>query len=96
MGCAGQRRLRHVRTGGLLALAALASLALGRKDEWSGCALVGRTCKAFPPEPLRYLGGTLVRNAVIRKERAEMAGRPAARLDCMLARLAPAGLEDKS
>lgn len=74
----------------------LASLALGRTNEWSGCALVGRTCKVFPPEPLRYLGGSLVRNAVIRKERAEMAGRSAARLDCMLARLAPAGLEDKS
>ena len=74
----------------------LASLALGRKDAWSTCALVGRNCKAFPPEPLRYVGGSLVRNAVIRKERAEMAGHTAGRLDCMLARLAPAGLEDKS
>ncbi|MNR37659.1 hypothetical protein D3C85_1556990 [compost metagenome] len=55
-----------------------------------------RRCKTFPPEPLRYLGGSLVRNAVLRKEQAEMAGRKAAALDRMLARLAPAGLEDKS
>jgi glycine/D-amino acid oxidase-like deaminating enzyme len=74
----------------------LASLTLGRHDEWSQCALVGRRCKPFPPEPMRYLGGSLVRNAVIRKEQAEMAGRKAASLDRMLAGLAPAGLEDKS
>ncbi|MFP2770542.1 NAD(P)/FAD-dependent oxidoreductase [Oceanisphaera sp. KMM 10153] len=74
----------------------LASLALERKDQWSQCALVNRTCKPFPPEPLRYLGGTLVRNAVIRKEREELAGRPGKALDRMLASLAPSGLEDKS
>lgn len=74
----------------------LASLALGVRDEWSTCPLVGRRCKTFPPEPLRYLGGSLVRNAVIRKERAEMSGvRPSA-IDRMLAGLAPAGLEDKA
>lgn len=74
----------------------LASLALGRQDAWSQCALVERRCKTFPPEPLRYLGGSLVRNAVLRKEQAEMAGRKATALDRMLAKLAPAGLEDKS
>ena len=74
----------------------LASLALGRKDEWSQCALVGRHCKKFPAEPMRYLGGSLVRHAVLRKERAEMAGRKAASIDRLLAKLAPAGLEDKS
>lgn len=74
----------------------LASLALGRRDEWSTCALVGRSCRAFPPEPLRFLGGSLVRQAVIRKERAEMQGRAPSRLDRLLAGLAPSGLEDKS
>ncbi|ATP45639.1 amine oxidase [Pseudomonas putida] len=74
----------------------LASLVLGSEDKWSTCPLVGRVCKTFPPEPLRYLGGSLVRNAVIRKERAEMSGvRPSA-IDRMLAGLAPAGLEDKA
>jgi glycine/D-amino acid oxidase-like deaminating enzyme len=74
----------------------LASLALGIKDEWSTCPLVGRRCKTFPPEPFRYLGGTLVRNAVIRKERAEMSGVRPSTIDRMLAGLAPAGLEDKA
>lgn len=74
----------------------LASLALGIKDEWSTCPLVGRRCKTFPPEPFRYLGGTLVRNAVIRKERAEMSGVRPTTIDRMLAGLAPAGLEDKA
>lgn len=74
----------------------LASLALGRDDAWSRCPLVGRRCKTFPPEPFRYLGGRMVRRAVIRKERAELGGKAPARLDRLLARLAPAGLEDKS
>lgn len=74
----------------------LASLALGRDDEWARSPLVGRRCKAFPPEPFRYLGGRMVRQAVIRKERAELRGRAPAMLDLLLARLAPAGLEDKS
>ncbi|WP_028694766.1 NAD(P)/FAD-dependent oxidoreductase [Pseudomonas cremoricolorata] len=74
----------------------LASLALNTPDPWSQCALVGRTCKTFPPEPLRYLGGSLVRNAVIRKERAEISGEQPRALDRLLAGLAPAGLEDKA
>ncbi|MFC4623600.1 NAD(P)/FAD-dependent oxidoreductase [Comamonas nitrativorans] len=74
----------------------LASMALGRKDVWSQCGLVDRTCKAFPPEPFRYVGGSLVRNAVIRKEQAEMNGKRPAALDRFFASLAPSGLEDKS
>ncbi|NSZ02069.1 FAD-dependent oxidoreductase [Agrobacterium tumefaciens] len=73
----------------------LASLALARDDEWSRSSLVGRNCKTFPSEPLRYFGGNLVRNAVARKENAEMQGRHPGALDKMLARLAPSGLEDK-
>ncbi|QIX99898.1 FAD-dependent oxidoreductase [Bordetella bronchiseptica] len=74
----------------------LASLALDRKNEWSESALVGRECRKFPPEPIRFMGGTLVRNAVLRKERDEALGRKPAWLDTRLATLAPAGLEDKS
>ncbi|HCL3919727.1 TPA: amine oxidase, partial [Pseudomonas aeruginosa] len=74
----------------------LASLALGRDDPWSRCPLVERRCRSFPPEPLRYLGGSLVRNAVLRKERAELAGTAPSATDRFLARFAPAGLEDKS
>lgn len=74
----------------------LASLALGRKDEWSCCGLVGRRPKRFPPEPFRYVGGLMVRNAVQRKEAAEADNRHPAWLDRILAGLAPAGLEDKN
>jgi len=74
----------------------LASLALGRADAWSNCPLVERNCRTFPPEPIRYWGGSLVRNAVIRKERSELAGAAPAALDRFLASLAPAGLEDKA
>ena len=74
----------------------LASLTLGRTDFWSSCSLVERSCRTFPPEPIRYWGGSLVRNAVMRKERSELAGNTPAALDLFLARFAPAGLEDKA
>lgn len=74
----------------------LAGMALGRQDEWSQCGLVNRACKPFPPEPFRYIGGNMVRNAVIRKEQAELRGKPTRAIDRFLATLAPSGLEDKS
>jgi len=74
----------------------LASLALERNDEWSSHPLVGRPATGFPPEPVRFLGAHLVRAAVTRKERAEIAGRKPSFLAVQLAKLAPAGLEDKS
>lgn len=70
----------------------LASLALGLRDEWSSCGLVRRPPRGMPPEPFRYVGGSLVRRAVGRKERAEDLGRRPSRIDLALARLAPAGL----
>jgi len=74
----------------------LASLALGLKNEWSQCGLVGREPKRFPPEPFRYFGGLMVRGAVQRKEAAEAEDEAPAWLDRKLAGLAPAGLEDKN
>jgi len=71
----------------------LASLALGLDDEWSRAGLVRDPAGArFPPEPFRYLGGRVVRNAVERKEAAEDRGRHADRLTLLLADLAPSGL----
>jgi putative aminophosphonate oxidoreductase len=70
----------------------LASMALGRQDEWSRCGLVRRPAAGMPGEPWRYVGGSVVRGAVARKERAEDARRPVARVDRALTRLAPAGL----
>lgn len=73
----------------------LASLALERDDEWSRSPLVDHTFGRLPPEPLRFVGAHIVREAVLRKERAEAAGRAPSPLAVQLAKLAPAGLEDK-
>ncbi|MEA2422705.1 MAG: hypothetical protein QOF55_1804 [Thermoleophilaceae bacterium] len=70
----------------------MASLALARDDEWSGCALARGVPEArFPPEPVRFLGGALVRRAVGRRERLETAGRRAGAVTRALASLAPKG-----
>ncbi len=75
----------------------LASLALGEDDVWSRSALVQGPRGHFPPEPARYLGSLLVRNAIRRKEAAEDAGRPPRGWDVRLARLAAAaGKADKA
>lgn len=70
----------------------LASLALGRRDEWSECGLVRDAGRDFPPEPIRYVGGQLVRAAVAAKDRAEDEGREAGLVVRTLASFAPAGL----
>jgi putative aminophosphonate oxidoreductase len=70
----------------------LASLALGLDDEWAGAGLARDPVGLFPPEPVRYVGGLLVKRAVERKEAAEDRGGRADRLTLLLAELAPAGL----
>jgi glycine/D-amino acid oxidase-like deaminating enzyme len=70
----------------------LASMALGREDEWSRCGLVRGAPRGLPPEPLRYLGGRVVQAAVARKERSQDRGHEPRWIDRRLARLAPAGL----
>jgi len=70
----------------------LASLALGKKDEWAGCKLVRRPGRDFPPEPIRYFGGQFVRRAIVAKDRAEDEGRKPGLLTEYLASFAPAGL----
>ncbi|HEY2936563.1 MAG TPA: FAD-dependent oxidoreductase [Gaiellaceae bacterium] len=67
----------------------LASLALERDDEWSRCGLVRGPYARFPPEPLRYVGGRVVRAAVARKEEREDAGRKPGWLTTRLAGFAP-------
>jgi glycine/D-amino acid oxidase-like deaminating enzyme len=51
----------------------LASLALGRDDEWTALPLV-RTPPSLPPEPFKRAGGGLVRSAILACEEAEEAG----------------------
>ncbi len=66
-----------------LAGQALASLVLGRDDEWSRLPLVGRRVAKLPPEPIKFLAGSLVRWAMLAVEDAEEEGRrppPGARL----------------
>ena len=70
----------------------LASLALGRDDEWSNNGLTTGPHGAFPPEPFRYIGGNLVRAAILRKDRAEDRGQRPSLIDRFLTGLAPAGL----
>jgi putative aminophosphonate oxidoreductase len=78
----------------------LASRVLRRDDEWAAVALPAgpsgmfprNRAGAFPPEPVRYVAGRLVRTAVARKEAAEDAGRPSGPIASRLAALAPAGL----
>jgi hypothetical protein len=53
----------------------LASLALGLDDEWTALPLVTRRVPSLPPEPLKRLGGGLVRAAILACEYAEEAGR---------------------
>jgi putative aminophosphonate oxidoreductase len=69
----------------------LASLALGLDDEWASSGLV-RTPGGLVPEPVRYVGGRVVRAAIARAEAAEDAEREPRRIDLLLAGLAPAAL----
>ena len=68
----------------------LASLALGRDDDWTALPLATRRVPSLPPEPLKRLGGGLVRAAIIACEEAEEEGRrasAAARATAALPRL---------
>jgi glycine/D-amino acid oxidase-like deaminating enzyme len=58
-----------------MAARALASLALDRRDEHTRLPIVEAGPGALvPPEPLTWLGGSVVRSALIRKERAAEKG----------------------
>ena len=72
----------------------LAAKVLGREPEGAALKLWNRRAAALPPDPIRYIGAHVVREAVRRKELAEQEGRRPRRLHEALARLVPAGLED--
>jgi hypothetical protein len=67
----------------------LASLVLGRDDEWSSLPIVGEPAapRAFPPEPFRFIGARAFREAIAIRERAEESGRRPNRLALELSRL---------
>jgi putative aminophosphonate oxidoreductase len=75
----------------------LSSLTLGLDNPWTRSPLVNGPLGYFPPEPNRYLGSLMVRNAIRRKEQAEDHGHRPRRLDVRLARFAAAaGKADKA
>jgi hypothetical protein len=65
----------------------LGRLALGEVDDHTTSALVSGPPGYLPPEPLRSLGGVVVRDAVRRAEAAEERGREAGGLTDALRRL---------
>jgi hypothetical protein len=67
------------------------SLVLEKNDEWSRCGLVDTKIKRFPIEPFRYVGGRMVRDALVRKEALEDRNQKPSWLTRRLAALAPAG-----
>ncbi|YCO01371.1 FAD-dependent oxidoreductase [Vibrio sp. VNB-15] len=74
----------------------LSSLVLGFDNEWTKSGLAKGPLGHFPPEPFRWTGAMMVRNAVRRKEEAEDNEQPPFIWDKWLAKLAgPAGKADK-
>jgi len=59
----------------LLGARILASLALEHGDEWADLGLVRSPTRGFPPEPIRYIGGHMVRAAIERQDRLDHEGR---------------------
>jgi glycine/D-amino acid oxidase-like deaminating enzyme len=57
----------------------LARQTIGRHDEYTICALTGGPPAYFPPEPLRTVGGVIVRDAVRHAEALEERGRSSGR-----------------
>lgn len=75
----------------------LSALVLGLDNEWTRSPLAGGPPGQFPPEPLRYAGSIMVRNAIRRKERAEDANRQPWLVDKLLSQFAnAAGKADKA
>lgn len=68
----------------------LASIALGLDDGWGRCGLVEqRSLGRLPPEPIRYVGGAIVRRAVVRKADREDGGRQVDPITRSIAGLVP-------
>jgi glycine/D-amino acid oxidase-like deaminating enzyme len=66
----------------------LAALALGRTDDpVARLPLVEHRPRRFPPEPFRFLGARVIREAIVAKEQRDDLGRPSPRLLRALVRL---------
>lgn len=65
----------------------LASLALDRRDEHSRLPIVDPAPQRVPPEPFHWLGGSVIRTAIMAKEDAESEGREPGRLASAVAKV---------
>jgi glycine/D-amino acid oxidase-like deaminating enzyme len=65
----------------------LAGLVLGTDDAWTRLPVVGRRARPFPPEPFRYVGARMLREAMVRREDAEELGRSPSRIFLALSRV---------
>jgi hypothetical protein len=74
----------------------LSSLVLDQDNAWTRSPLTQGPLGQFPPEPIRYVGSIVVRNAIRRKEEAEDRSRQPWLVDRMLSKFASAaGKADK-
>ncbi len=75
----------------------LSSLVLDQDNAWTRSPITNGPLGHFPPEPMRYVGSIVVRNAIRRKELAEDQDRQPWLVDRMLSKLAnAAGKADKA
>ena len=63
-------------------------MALEEKNEWTMSNFCKGPIKQFPPEPFRWIGAIIIRNAVRRKEKAEQHDKDPNWIDQQLAKLA--------
>jgi hypothetical protein len=54
----------------------LSGMALDRRDEFTSLPLVDPEVPRFPPEPLRFVGGSLIRAAMVQADEDADQGRP--------------------
>jgi putative aminophosphonate oxidoreductase len=72
----------------------LADLVLGADTPWATSPLLTLPTSHLPPEPVRYLGGSIVRRTIATKERREDEGRRVGRLVTAISRLDPTSFVD--
>lgn len=67
----------------------LASLVLDRDDEYAELAFIepASALTKVPPEPFRWVGGTMIREAIGRKEEAHLTGRSVDPVSAVIARI---------
>ncbi|HEY5814743.1 MAG TPA: FAD-dependent oxidoreductase [Solirubrobacterales bacterium] len=65
----------------------LASLALDRRDDHARLPIVDLSPQRVPPEPFHWLGGEVIRRALVKKEEAELVGQRPNPLSSLISRM---------